>query len=407
MMYRNNQRNLKGSQQKRAVHPLEEQEFIGVVKDVASNGLAVVEHSSGVAVFLRGAWVGETVRVKTEQFKKRYAMGVLLELLKPCDMRVVPPCQHFNAEPSCGGCLWQFVDYSAQVAMKQLWVERQFARFTDCPSATIKGSDAVWRYRNRAEFKTDGKKLGFLAAQSKTLIDVVSCPVLSDEVEQHLLNLRKQLPNKAWRSQNKKHPMTLLAVDDDLDLDLDLDVVANVRRPFKQANEGQNQVLKQWLAAVLEADSKANVVMELFCGSGNFTKALCAMGYDQIIAAEVSEIAVEQLSVQKLSGVSAVQANLFDKAALEQLCLRYSHAKTLVLDPPRDGLVCIQPLLDHKGFECVAYISCDLKTCAKDIEQFVSAGYTVECIQPVDMFPHTQHVELCVFLRRRIGQRGE
>ena len=404
MMYRNNQQKLKGGQQKRAVHPLEEQEFIGVVKDVASNGLAIVEHSSGVAVFLRGAWVGETVRVKIEQFKKRYAMGVLLELIKPCDMRVVPPCRHFNAEPSCGGCLWQFVDYSAQVAMKQFWVERQFARFTDCSVATIKSSEAVWHYRNRAEFKTDGKKIGFLAAQSKTLIDVVSCPVLSNDIEEHLLNLRKRLPNQEWRNPNKKHPMTLLAVDDDIDGGA---FVANVRRPFKQANEGQNQALKQWLANMLGADNKANVVMELFCGSGNFTEALCALGYEHIVAAEASEVAVEQLSAQKLSGVSAVQANLFDQAALEQLCLRYSNAKTLVLDPPRDGLVCIQPLLEHKGFECIAYISCDLNTCAKDIEQFVTAGYTVECVQPVDMFPHTPHVELCVFLRRQAGVGGE
>ncbi len=406
MMYRNSQQKLKGRQQKRAAHPLEGQEFVGLVKDVASNGLAIIEHSSGVVVFVRGAWEGEAVRIKIEQFKKRYAIGVLLEVVSACDVRVTPPCEHFSATPGCGGCLWQFVSYPAQVAMKQLWVERQFARFTDCIVSSIINSDDIWHYRNRAEFKTDGKKLGFLAAQSNTLIDVRACPILSGSVEQHLLSLRKKLPNSEWRSHNKKHPMTLLAVDDDLDVGSGV-IEANVRRPFKQANEGQSQALKQWLSDVLDTDNKANVVLELFCGSGNFTQALSDMGYKQIIAAEVSEVAIDQLSGRRLDGVCAVQTNLFDDTALVQLCSDCKNAKTLVLDPPRDGLVCIQPLLQHKNFENIAYISCDLNTCAKDVEQFVAAGYTVECIQPVDMFPHTPHVELCVLLRRSVENSGE
>ena len=404
MMYRNNQRILKGRKQQKATHPLEGQAFVGVVKDVAPNGSAVIEHASGVAVFVAGAWVGETVRVKIDQFKKRYAVGTLLEVVNACAERVTSPCQHFNAEPSCGGCLWQFVDYGAQVAIKQLWVERQFGRFTNCVVAPIKGSEAVWHYRNRAEFKSDGKRVGFLAAQSNHLIDVVSCSVLNDGVASHLQRLRATLPNPAWRSQNKKHSnMTLLAVDDDLELG---SVTPNARRPFKQANDGQNQVLKQWLGDVLANDDKGGKVLELFCGSGNFTKALCTMGYKEVVAAEVAEMAVKALSDQKLDGVSAVQANLFDAQALDQLCDQHLDAKTLVLDPPRDGLVCIEPLLKHKGIERIAYISCDLNTCANDVEQFVSAGYTVETIQPVDMFPHTPHIELCVLLQRKNEASG-
>ncbi|HEY7774796.1 MAG TPA: hypothetical protein VIC26_16555 [Marinagarivorans sp.] len=405
MIYRKSLRKLQGRKQQRASNPLIGQTFTGTVNDIAASGAAIIEHSSGASVFVRGAWLGEKVRVQIEQFKKRHGTGRLIEVIEPSADRIEPPCKYFLQTPSCGGCVWQHVNYPAQTKLKQHWVQRYFKSITACPVNTIKASDAVWQYRNRAEFKSDGQSLGFIAAQTHKLIDVSECLVLTPALNQTLQQLRGRLPEPNWKpnkaAKTKAEPrssaLTLLAIDDDMEAD---SLQANYRRPFKQANEAQNVYLQQWLLSALADAKKDALVLELFCGSGNFTRALVAAGFQRIVASEVAELAVSDLNKERLDGVSVVQANLFDDAELARLCCHCADAKTLVLDPPRDGLVCIAPLLQHTGFDTIAYISCDLRSCARDVEQFVAAGYRVASIQPVDMFPQTQHVELCVLLKR-------
>ena len=84
------------------------------------------------------------------------------------------------------------------------------------------------------------------------------------------------------------------------------------------------------------------------------------------------------------------------------MCDQYSNAKTLVLDPPGDGLVCIQPLLALRNIETIAYISCDLASALRDVTLFVDKGFAVSAVQPVDMFAQTPHVELCILLVRKL-----
>ena len=146
--------------------------------------------------------------------------------------------------------------------------------------------------------------------------------------------------------------------------------------------------------------SKKDKVLELFAGSGNLTRTLVELGFEQIIAAEVVPLAIDHLNNLELPGVKAQVTDLFNEAGLSDFCHKHRDAKILVLDPPRDGLVCIEPLLKHKGLEVIAYISCDLATCMRDVQAFMTEGFTLTCVMPVDLFPHTPHVELCVLLIR-------
>lgn len=77
------------------------------------------------------------------------------------------------------------------------------------------------------------------------------------------------------------------------------------------------------------------------------------------------------------------------------------HPDVIVVDPPRTGLdgQLLQTIL-HVKPEKVVYVSCNPSTLAKDI-QTLSKEYKVKYIQPVDMFPHTSHVECCVLLKLR------
>jgi len=72
-----------------------------------------------------------------------------------------------------------------------------------------------------------------------------------------------------------------------------------------------------------------------------------------------------------------------------------------VLDPPRTGCDpdAVKAIV-RTGAERIVYVSCDPATMARDIALLVKGGYGVRVVQPVDMFPHTSHVETAVLMSR-------
>ncbi len=379
----------------------------GEVRDVINNGAGVIATESGLTVFVWGVWLGETVRVKITSLKKRIAEGQLQEVLLASAARREVRCQYakadgkeskaFGSKAQCGGCLWQHVDYSAQIEQKQRWVQQAFGAFTD-KILPCRPSASEWEYRNRAEFKSDGKKLGYVARQSHELVDVDLCPVLNRENQTHLTSLREKLPNNAWQKRQikGKASYTLLAVDDELEGD----VIANQRRPFKQGNTEQNLFMRAWLSERLAKLPTVYHVAELFCGSGNFTEVISQRPFACINATEGDKNSLAFLAAKKLPNVVTQVVNAFDEQAFGEYIKGISPFDVLVLDPPRDGLKVIAPVLEQPSLKHIFYISCDLATCRRDVERFCEAGFEIDEVQPLDQFPQTPHLELCVALTR-------
>jgi 23S rRNA (uracil1939-C5)-methyltransferase len=77
-------------------------------------------------------------------------------------------------------------------------------------------------------------------------------------------------------------------------------------------------------------------------------------------------------------------------------------ADIVVLDPPRAG--CTPVVLEHVfgrlGPSRAIYVSCNPEALARDLQSIARCGYTIQSVQPVDMFPHTAHVEAVVVLAR-------
>jgi tRNA/tmRNA/rRNA uracil-C5-methylase (TrmA/RlmC/RlmD family) len=71
----------------------------------------------------------------------------------------------------------------------------------------------------------------------------------------------------------------------------------------------------------------------------------------------------------------------------------------VILDPPRKG--CYDEFL-HKLLEytpqCIAYMSCNITTQARDTKPILAAGYTLKAVQPLDLFPHTWHIKCLVVM---------
>ena len=176
--------------------------FSGQVRDLATDGRGVVLHPSGRAVFVDGVWVDEVGEFRITEIKGRSAFAEIVALTETSPQRVSPVCSHhgFGAN-TCGGCPWQFMDYAAQLQAKQQRVENGLKRLNIGNRVqNIWPSPRTEGYRNRAQFKTDGKKLGFLAAHSRQITEVIDCPILSDKNRHTLADMRKTLPNTAWRT---------------------------------------------------------------------------------------------------------------------------------------------------------------------------------------------------------------
>jgi 23S rRNA (uracil1939-C5)-methyltransferase len=249
-------------------------------------------------------------------------------------------------------------------------------------------------YRNRAQFKTNGHQLGYLASGSHSLIDVTHCAVLNDASNLQLAKLRSQLPNTEWRGR-RGQPWHSIDIDDQIRAPS-----INARLPFRQGNTEQNAAMREWLAQQIAQMDPSMEVLELFCGDGNFTTVL-AQQFTQVHGVEGDSAAVAALMAQGWSGVSAETLNLFDSTAVETLARRQSHTQLLVLDPPRDGLKVRLPLLKHlRELETVVYISCDVASWARDCVEFMAHGFALTQVQPLDMFPQTPHIEVLSILHR-------
>lgn len=377
--------------------------FEAEVRDLTASGEGVVEHPSGRICFVPGVWPGERAQFRLRELRGRSGLAALHTLLQASAHRVTPPCPHHgHSTHDCGGCPWQFIAYEAQLAAKQTRVHKAMARLNlEAAVAPILPSAQTLGYRNRAQFKTDGSELGYVAAGSRTLVPVQDCIILTQHNRDTLQALRAHLPCQDWRPP-RGQAWRVLRVDDEISAD---QVQPDVRRPFRQGNSAQNQHMQQWLRErlmQLPTDVRERPLLELFAGSGNFTEVIAAAGFGEIHAAEAMGEAVATLRARALPGVSVHAVDLYAPGALNALRTQLPDCASLLLDPPREGVREIAQLLTaNHSLQHILYVSCDLPTFSRDLGVLCEHGFTLLALQPLDLFPHTPHVELLAHLQRR------
>jgi len=170
-------------------------------------------------------------------------------------------------------------------------------------------------------------------------------------------------------------------------------------RSFYQINPIQTNVLYQ---KALEAAglTGTETVMDAYCGIGTISLFL-AQQAKQVLGVEIVPQAVEDARRNaELNGFTNAE---FEVGAAEDVITKwYEDGKlpdVVVVDPPRKGLdgKLIDTLIEHKPRRIV-YVSCNPATLARDLRLLEDGGYTVHEVQPVDMFPHTTHVECVTYL---------
>jgi 23S rRNA (uracil1939-C5)-methyltransferase len=375
--------------------PVIKDRFTSVVRDLSADGRGVVQAPDGQVVFVAGVWQGEEVEIERSRLGKSTS-AQLISLLQPSDARRVPECD-YHRDGSCGGCPWMFVDYPTQLEQKQARLSRVFERFkSKAASCSMLGASETLTYRNRAQLKSDGFKLGYLTQGTHEIVDVTHCPVLNEVNQVHLRALRQSLPNNDWRP-SKNRQWTTIDIDDQRATPL-----INERQAFRQGNSEQNEQLRAWLRSRLTNVSRPNSVFELFCGSGNLTDIITEQLDVSVIAIEGDEVSLEALSARNLSKVQPVRVNLFSQHSIVDSLPECQPGIGVVLDPPRDGLKereALKPWFTRAKW--VVYVSCDLATWERDAAFLQGCGLELDEISGLDMFPQTPHIEiLSVFTRR-------
>ena len=144
------------------------------------------------------------------------------------------------------------------------------------------------------------------------------------------------------------------------------------------------------------------VVFDLYCGGGTFSLPL-ARRARLVCGVEIVAPAIEAAGANAaLNGVANVEFVAGDvRRRLPELVRRVGAPQLVVLDPPRSGGGSrVMQKIVATGAPRIVYISCNPTTLAPDLGELVHGGYAIRMVQPVDLFPHTYHVECVVLLER-------
>jgi len=364
------------------------------IADIAFGGEGVARVDDFV-VFVPFVLAGERVEVEIREVKKTYARARLVAVLEASPDRVAPACPHFGR---CGGCQYQHMAYAAQLRAKQKQVADLMERlggFAPEVVAPILPCPQPYGYRNRLMVRSQWNKpeqrlnIGFLRWDCGLVEDVVECKIAEPVLNAQLRQVRAQPPPKGGLK------VVLRVAPEGWVIPPD---------SFFQTNfhllPGLVQVVRAWLRA-----GGARHLVDLYCGVGFFALELA-----DLVAAFVG-VEYDRQAVQAARRNAAARGLTHGEFLAErvedvlpQVLARFAPETTaVVLDPPRKGLAAptLRALRAARPAQIIC-VSCHPATLARDLNALCAEGvFELMRVQPLDMFPQTQHVECVADLRHR------
>jgi len=157
-----------------------------------------VGRTNGMVVFAKNAVEGDIADVKITSCKKRFLNGVVYNIVRPSEDRIMPDCKLFG---KCGGCNFRNVLYAAELKYKTDRVRNAFRKITGIRDTKVNdclACDKTDSYRNKSEFSvcrlSDGSiSIGFLRSESYDLIEIDECKLLPDVMNRALKTIKEAL----------------------------------------------------------------------------------------------------------------------------------------------------------------------------------------------------------------------
>ena len=388
-------------------------------------GGAALGRLDGRVVLAPFALPGERIRAEAVREKPGWIQARTLAVLDVAPERVAPPCPVFGR---CGGCHYQHAPYDYQLRAKRAILAEELRRLGKIspPEEIAIIAGEPWGYRNRAQFHIEGGQIGYREAGSSRLCAIDQCPISSPTINLAIGALREMLPDPSW-------PDFLRAIEvftDERLVQLNvLETARPVARRFfdwcaekipgmvpgaldYQTGAAQfrvsrhsffqvNRFLLEPLAEVALEGAQGDSALDVYAGVGFFSLAL-AERFREVAAVESRASAARDL---RFNAQRAGRGNL---QVVE--CPAGAHLNTLdrapdfvLLDPPRAGLgKAVVRRLSELRPAFITIVACDPATLARDLAGLLVAGYRIEKMTLVDLFPQTYHLETVV----RLAQAG-
>lgn len=401
-------------------------------------------------IFVGGAMLGETVIAQRRENHTKYEKAYAVEILKPSERRITPKCMVFS---QCGGCALQYMSISDQVSIKQNWLQEVFVQVANIkPKSWLPAlTDEPWAYRHKARLgvrfvaKKDKVLIGFRERGGQFITDMSRCEVLHSAVGQTLpelqdciarLSIKSAIPQIEVAITDEITVLILRHLEPLLELDLELlktvgkqynfcwylqsgglDSIVPLDQPselyynhkdhgiriyflpqhFTQINFTINEKMINLAINLLDLQP-SDIVLDLFCGLGNFTLPFARYA-KKVVGVEgdkaLIEFAKQNAFKNGIKNVEFYQADLFQEILGFSWCRNQIYNKALI-DPARSGALAVIEYLPKLGVQTLVYISCNPDTLARDTKRLLTLGYQLEQAGIMDMFPHTKHIESIV-----------
>lgn len=423
------------------------------IEKIIAGGMGLARPDNGKVVMVSRVLPGETVRVSVVKEHRGYIEAEPVELLTPSPARRIPECPWYG---DCGGCDLQHCNDQAQLEIKKNIISEALERVdvtcsSECLSAPLPSPEPLaYRYRLRMKIDADGR-VGFHSKGTNTIIPVMRCAVATDRINTAITFLQSVLLLKKTTGNCREIELLHSPADDTLTLLLPIKEKTQVvdslladlldspaidqaaykidfhlhpgsllplRQEFTLATAQQNSCMLSWsagcfsqvnarqneqlvqLLCTLAGNLQNTTLLDLYCGMGNFSIPLALQG------AAVTGIELNRESIKwaqcnaETAGVTCRFFAADVHNSLQELVRNKEQVDTIVLDPPRRGIVKTAGLLTRLYPQKILYISCDPATLARDLAIICKRGYSLKQLIPVDMFPQTHHIESVALLKK-------
>ncbi len=328
-------------------------------------------------------------------------------------------CPHFT---HCGGCHYQHASYEYQVTAKRGILAEELRRVgkVEPPAEIAAVAGEPWGYRNRVQLHIEDGRLGYRQMRSHELCAIGRCPIASPKINEIIEALAGMLRDGRW----PRFVRSLEIFSDERQVQLNvLDADRPVARRFFEwcgevvpglvqgvldyqdrfrVSRGSffqvNRFLADRLVETALDGVEGDTALDLYAGVGPFSLAL-ARRFGTVTAVESGSAAARDL---EFNAARAGMVNVrVERRAVEDYLEALEQAPDFVLaDPPRAGLgkstvKRLAELLPPR----LTLVACDPATMARDVAGLLAAGYRIEKMTMVDLFPQTYHLETVVELR--------
>jgi 23S rRNA (uracil1939-C5)-methyltransferase len=423
----------------------------------AGLGHPIEGEAAAGAVFVPFTLPGESVEARLTEKKSNLEEASLLHILSASEDRTNPKCKHFG---ECGGCHYQHANYPAQMSVKTAILQDtlEHVGLTNIPKIQPHIGEQ-WGYRNRTRLRVEEHegtlRVGYNRRASNQFLSIQECPILApvlwhaaetlstiaaddsntgrwartiSEVEffttadekkvqmsvfiqkknqsgfaEFCKQMKQQLPELTGAGSflvSPKSPQRQMQKPRPLEDWGANGMTYQVAHEQYWVSRGSffqvNRFLVDELITIVTEGRHGQLAWDLYAGVGLFSKQL-AKQFQQVVAVEAA--GSDLTSSFRGPGKHAVEATTVE--FLRNAVVQRERPELIVMDPPRAGVgaeVC--SFLARIAAPEIIYVSCDPITLARDLKLLVEAGYNINELHLVDLFPQTFHLETVVILRR-------